>query len=171
MQMKFAHVLRASAALIVFGCSNAHSQVPVLVNAVLFYQSGVDRSGFARVGHDNIVVDPTIRRYTGMVAALGSPNAQGRLYSFKPAPVGPRSFPLSPNDLRGWRLTVLSGKRFSEVFRISANTESEITVTEDNGPIAGLDVNDVFIIESVDANGASMYGPSTSEAPAASPGV
>ena len=172
MQMKFAHVIWASVSLIVlFGCSIAHSQGGVLVDAMLFDRANVDRSGFVRVGHDNIVVDPTIRRYTGMVVALGSPNAQGRLYSFKPAPVGPRSFALSPNDLRGWRLTVLSGKRFSEVFRVSANTESEITVTEDNGPITGLAVNDVFIIESVDANGASMYGPPASSGAAAPPGV
>ena len=171
MQMKFVHVMRASAASIVFGCSIAHSHAAIVANAVLFDRSSVDRSGFARVGHDNIVVDPTIRRYTGMVIALGSPNAQGGLYSFKSAPMGPRSFPLSPNDLRGWRMTVLSGKRFSDVFRIRANTESEITVTEENGPITGLDVNDVFIIESIDANGASMYGPPTSAAPASSPGV
>src|SRR6185312_3742964 len=37
------------------------------------------RFGFIEVGHDNIVVDPTIRRYTGMVAALGTPAGDGKL--------------------------------------------------------------------------------------------
>jgi hypothetical protein len=45
---------------------------------------------------------------------------------------------------------------------VRGNTESEITVTADNGPIDGLGEHDVFIIESVDANGASMFGPAAS---------
>jgi hypothetical protein len=127
-----------------------------------------DRSGLIHVGHDNIVVDPSVRRYTGMVAALGTPNAKGQLFSFKPAPVGPRSFPLKQDDLRGWRLTVLAGKRFGEVFTVSGNTESEITVSAEKGPIDGMGEKDVFIIESVDANGVSMF-PSAAGASAAAP--
>jgi len=122
------------------------------------------------VAHDNIVVDPTVRRYAGMVAALGAADAQGKVCSFKTAPVGPRSFALAPDDLRGWRMTVLAGKRFGEVFTIGANTESEISVTADKGPVDGLAVNDVFIIESIDANGVSMFGPPPAAA-APSPGV
>jgi hypothetical protein len=118
-----------------------------------------ERFGFIKVGHDNIVVDPTIRRYTGMVAALGTPAGDGKVYSFTTAPVGPRSFALSPNDLRGWRLTVLSGNAFGHVFRVSGNTESVITVTNDQGGLDGLQVRDVFIIESIDANGMSMFAP------------
>jgi hypothetical protein len=164
--------LRASAACVLtLGCSIASSQVPFLSDAVPFDRGGLARSGFVRVGHDNIVVDPTVRRYTGMVAALGSPNARGKIYSFMPSPVGPRNFPLSPNDLRGWRLTVLSGKRFSQVFTVSTNTESEITVTADKGELDGLGVRDVFIIESVDADGVSMFGPAGSTSAPPSPGV
>jgi hypothetical protein len=123
-------------------------------------ESGVfDRSQLIHVGHDNIVVDPSVRRYSGMVAALGAPNAKGHVFSFKTAPLGPRSFPLKQDDLRGWRLTVLAGKRFGEVFTVSANTESEITVTPEKGPIDGMGEHDVFIIESVDAAGVSMFGP------------
>jgi hypothetical protein len=85
--------------------------------------------------------------------------------------VGPHSFDLSPNDLRGWRLTMLSGKRFSQVFTVTGNTESVITVTPDKGPIDGIDVRDVFIIESIDANGVSMFGPASGAASATAPGT
>jgi hypothetical protein len=127
-------------------------------------------AGFIRVGHDNIVVDPTVRRYTGMVAALGAPDADGKLYSFKPSPVGPRSFPLKPDDLRGWRLTVLAGKRFGQVFTVATNSESDITITADKGSIDGLGISDVFVIESVDAAGVSLYGATPGSTPAL-PGI
>jgi len=164
--------VQASAALVLaLCCSMASSQVRFLSGAVAVDRPGLARPGFIQVGHDNVVVDPTVRRYTGMVAALGSPGAEGKVYSFRPSPVGPRSFPLSPDDLRGWRLTMLSGQRFGQVFTVGTNTESEITVTADKGPIDGLDVRDVFIIESVDANGVSMFGPPDPASAAASPGV
>ena len=172
MKAKRLGVLASAAFVLTLGCSIASSQVFFLSDAVPFDRAGLARSGFVQVGHDNIVVDPTVRRYTGMVAALGSPNAQGKMCSFMPSPVGPHNFPLSPNDLlRGWRLTVLSGKRFGQVFTVSTNTESEITVTADKGALDGLGVRDVFIIESVDADGASMFGPADGASAAPSPGV
>jgi hypothetical protein len=164
-------VLASAAFVLTLGCAIASSQVLFLSDAVPFDRGGLARSGFIQVGHDNIVVDPTVRRYTGMVAALGSPNAQGKVYTFVPTPVGPRNFPLSPDDLRGWRLTVLSGKRFGQVFTVSTNTESEITVTADKGALDGLGERDVFIIESVDADGVSMFGPAGGASAAPSPGV
>jgi hypothetical protein len=133
--------------------------------------SGFDRAAFVHVGHEPIAPDPTIRRYTGMIAALGAPNAQGKVYTFTPSPVGPRNFPLSTNDLRGWRMTMLSGKRFGEVFRVSGNTTSEITVNADNGPLDGLDLRDVFVIESIDANGASMFAPPANAGAAPASGI
>jgi hypothetical protein len=73
--------------------------------------------------------------------------------------MGPRSFALSPNDLRGWRMTMLSGKRFSQVFTVAGNTQSVITVSADKGPLDGIAERDVFIIESIDKNGISMFAP------------
>ena len=136
---------------LLFGCAGARF--------LFASRPAIARSGFVRVGHEAIAPDPTIRRYTGMVAALGAPDAQGKRYAFKPSPLGPHNFPLSVNDLRGWRMTMLSGKRFGEVFRVRGNTESEITVTPDTGPIDDIDVSDLFVIESIDAAGASMFAP------------
>jgi len=149
-----------------FVCSAALATASLLADA-----SSFDRAGFVRVGHEPMAPDPTIRRYTGMVAALGPPDAQGKRYAFKPSPVGPRNFPLSANDLRGWRMTMLSGKRFGEVFRVGGNTESEITITADSGPIDGLDPRDLFIIESIDADGASMFAPAAGSGGVPAPGV
>jgi hypothetical protein len=101
------------------------------------------------VGHDNIEVDPALRRYTGMVIAVGKPDNEGRIYSFQAKPIGPRSSPPAPNELRGWRLTLLAGKRFASVFEVNGNTESEITVDPRDGPLNGLAVSDVFIIEEI----------------------
>ena len=171
MKAKRLGLLASAAFVLTLGCAIASSQVLFLSDAARFDRGGLARSGFIQVGHDNIVVDPTVRRYTGMVAALGSPNAQGKVYTFVPSPVGPRNFPLSPDELRGWRLNVLSGKRFGQVFTVSTNTESEITVTAEKGALDGLGERDVFIIESVDADGVSMFGPAGSTSAPPSPGV
>ena len=163
--------MRAGAGLVaLLAWSFAAAQVVVPLERPHF-PATLHRYGFIRTGHDNIVVDPTVRRYTGMVAELGTPGRDGKLYSFKTARVGPHSFDLSPNDLRGWRLTILSGKCFSQVFTVAGNTESVITVTPDKGPIDGIDVRDVFIIESIDANGVSMFGPASGAASATAPGT
>jgi hypothetical protein len=152
---------------LIFVCSMASTQAA----PSWFDRFGSDRGGVVRVGHEPMAPDPTIRRYTGVVAGLGPRDPEGKLYTFKLSPLGPRNFPLSRDDLRGWRMTMLSGRHFGEVFRVNGNTESEVTVHPDNGPIDGLDVRDVFIIESIDANGASMFAPPTSTGAAAAPGV
>jgi hypothetical protein len=167
----FAGIAASAGWALMFAASIASAQLVSSADYVLSGPALLPRSGFMRVGHDNIVVDPSVRRFTGMVSALGLPDAQGKLYTFKASPVGPRSFKLSPDDLRGWRMTVLSGKRFGQVFTVSGNTESEITVKADKGPVDGLDVRDVFIIESVDANGVSMFGPAVGASPSISPGT
>jgi hypothetical protein len=121
----------------------------------------------AHAGHEPMAPDPTLRRYTGKVTALGAPDAKGKVYAFTGAPVGPRNFPLATDDLRGWRMTVLSGKRFGGEFRIGGNTGTDIRVNAESGPLEGLAVNDVFVIESIDANGNSMFAtPPAATAPA-----
>jgi hypothetical protein len=156
---------------LMFACSMASPQAASRSPASWFDRLGFDRGGLVRVGHEPMAPDPTIRRYTGAVAALGPRDPEGKLYTFTLAPLGPRNFPLSRDDLRGWRMTMLSGRHFGEVFRVSSNTESQVTVRPDNGSIDGLDVRDVFIIESIDASGASMFAPKTGSGAAPSPGV
>src|SRR5256885_16167489 len=92
----------------------------------------------ALAGHDNIEVDPAFKRYAGLVTALGSPDPEGRIYSFQAVQGGPARAKYVPDELRGWRLTVLAGKRFAAVFEVQANTESEIPVMSLDGPLNGL---------------------------------
>ena len=106
------------------------------------------RDGLLRVGHEGLEVDRALKRYSGMVTALGEPDEQGRVYSFqvKPLPAGPA---YAPNELRGWRLTLLAGQRFASVFEVESNTESGITVTPQDGPLNGIAVRDLFVVEQI----------------------
>jgi hypothetical protein len=97
-------------------------------------------------GHDNIEIDPALKRSAGQVTALGPADDQGRIYSFqaKRLPAAPA---YAANELRGWRVTMLAGKRFSHAFEVDANTGTEITVSALDGPLNGVAVNDVFVVE------------------------
>ena len=148
----------------------AAGDAPFAANAVLS-ERALAKGSLIRVGHEAIAPDPTVRRYTGKVVALGSPDESGKSYTFKVAPVGPRNFPLTTDDLRAWRLTILSGKRFGEVFRVQGNTEAEVTVKREGDSIDGVAINDVFVIESIDENGASMFAPATNNNGSPGPGV
>ena len=102
----------------------------------------------ALAGHDNIDVDRSIRRHSGQVVALGQPNEHGRVYSFqlRRLPSGP---PFQPDELKGWRLTMLAGKRFANAFEVAGNGGLEITVSPLDGPLDGVAERDVFVVESV----------------------
>lgn len=100
----------------------------------------------ARTGHDPITVDPALKRYGGQVIALGPTDPEGRIYSMQVKRL-PSDAGYSPAELRGWRLTMLAGKRFSHAFEVQDNTATQITVTSADGPLNGIGVNDVFVIE------------------------
>jgi hypothetical protein len=104
--------------------------------------------GGAFAGHDLIEVDPALKRYSGQVMALGAPDAQGRIYSFtlRRLPAAP---PFTPDELRGWRLTMLAGKRFATAFEVAANSGLELTVSPLDGPLDGVAVKDVFVLENI----------------------
>ena len=102
----------------------------------------------AFAGHDNIPVDPALRRHAGQVTALGEPDAEGRVYSFRARRL-PAAPEFAPDELRGWRLTMLAGKRFAHEFEVQRNTGLEITVAPIDGPLNGIAVNDIFVIENV----------------------
>ena len=104
--------------------------------------------GAAFAGHDLIEVDPALKRYSGQVMALGAPDAQGRVYSFtlRRLPAAP---PFAPDELRGWRLTMLAGQRFATAFEVAGNSGLELTVTPLDGPLDGVAVKDVFVLENI----------------------
>src|SRR6185295_17176172 len=109
---------------------------------------------FAQAGHDDAVwIAPALTRLSGIITALGEPDAEGQIYSFRGAPIGPpastpKQYPAG--ELRGWRLTFLAGQRFSAAFEVQANTESEITVSRTDGPLNGIAVRDVFVVEEIE---------------------
>jgi hypothetical protein len=108
----------------------------------------------AQAGHDDAVwVAPALTRLAGMITALGEPDAEGRIYSFRGMPIGPpastpKEYP--PGELRGWRLTFLAGERLSAAFEVKSNTDSEITVSAVGGPLNGIAVRDVFVVEEIE---------------------
>ncbi len=104
-----------------------------------------------RVGHEPMDLGPAYRRYIGKVTALGGADEDGRIYSFQAMPVGPGVMAPAANELRGWRLTILAGKRFASAFEVKSNTATEITVAARDGPLNGLVISDVFIIEDIPA--------------------
>ena len=108
---------------------------------------------FRTVGHEPDI-NPALRRFTGIVVALGTPDAAGHVYTFRVAPIGPQAVAPLTDELRGWRLTVLAGKRFASVFRVQSNTATEVTVKATDGTLEatldGLAAGDVFVVEEID---------------------
>lgn len=123
-----------------------HSKVKLAAAAALMAWTW--GSGMAFAGHDGVEVDPALKRYAGQVTALGMPDEQGRIYSFqaKRLPAAPEYV---PDELRGWRLTMLAGKRFAQAFEVQRNTGLEISVSPVDGPLNGVAVNDVFVMENI----------------------
>ena len=122
-------------------------RLPVVIAVVLGF--GI---ACALAGHDDVKVDRAMKRYAGVITALGEPDAEGRLYSFRATPMGPAaSTPkaYAPGELRGWRLTFLAGKRFAAAFEIQANSASEITVGTLDGPLNGIAERDLFVVEDI----------------------
>jgi hypothetical protein len=99
-------------------------------------------------GHDDVKVNPAMKRYAGKITELAAPDAQGRVYAFRAARL-PATGGYPPGELKGWRLTVLSGKRFSAVFEVHSNSESEIVVTPLDGPLSDVAVDDLFVVEEI----------------------
>ena len=112
---------------------------------------------FIRTGHDNVVVNPALRRLTGVITAVGKPDARGHVVSFELAPLGPGMTAPEPKAMVGWRLTILAGKRFGSAYEIARNTASEVTVKD--GELDGIAVKDVFVIEEPDAAAAPAADP------------
>src|SRR5262245_18382075 len=96
---------------------------------------------FVWAGHDDVKVNPAMKRYAGKVTELVKP------YTFRAARMPDGSYP--PDEMKGWRLTFLSGKRFASVFEVQANTDAQIVVTRLDGPLTDVAVNDFFVVEEI----------------------
>lgn len=105
-------------------------------------------TSIALAGHDNVAVDPALKRYAGQITALGDADAKGDIYSFRAKRIRAET-QFERDELRGWRLTFLAGKRFSNVFEVRSNTGDEIVVTSAKGPLNGISVKDVFVLENI----------------------
>lgn len=106
--------------------------------------------GAAYAGHGDSDLYPAVRRVGGMITELGPADRDGNVYRFRARQVGPGApVRFVPEELRGWRLTLLAGNRFSEVFEVESNTDYEITVTRLKGPLNGIKLNDAFIAEEI----------------------
>ena len=91
-------------------------------------------------------VDPALKRYTGQITALGPADGRGDIYSFRAKRMYAET-PFGPDELRGWRLTILAGKRYGNVFEVRSNSGDEIFVSAAKGPLNGIKVKEVFVVE------------------------
>jgi hypothetical protein len=105
-------------------------------------------SSAALAGHDDLRVGPAMKRYAGKIIGLADPDPQGRVYGFRAEPL-PAGTKYTPGEMKGWRLTLLSGKRFSAVFEVQGNGAADVVVTPLDGPLTDVAVNDLFVIEQV----------------------
>jgi len=99
-------------------------------------------------GDDDVHADPALKRYTGQITALGAPDANGDIYSFRAKRLRAET-EFAPDELRGWRLIILAGKRYANVFEVRSNSGDEIFVTAAKGSLNGIAVKDVFVVENM----------------------
>jgi len=118
---------------------------PVAIAFVLALSALAVTAGVAVAGHDAFApVDAPIKRYSAIVTAIGAADKDGHVHSFT---TSNSDFRLG--ELRSWRLTFVSGELFGNSYQVAENDASIVTLTEDNGPIDGVSVGDLFLLEQV----------------------
>jgi hypothetical protein len=95
------------------------------------------------VGH-GLDVAPVVRRFTGTVAEVGEPNADGEVYSFR---INEGEF--AADEVQHWRLTFITGERFATAYQIRESSAEEITIFSLDGPLNGIAEGDLFFVENV----------------------
>ena len=103
--------------------------------------------------HSDIAFSPAVPRVGGQVTEIGAPVGNGGVYRFRARQVGPFYAPahFPPGVLRGWRLTFVGGKRFAKTFEVVSNTDHEFVVKAHDVPFDGVAVNDMFLVEDINA--------------------
>jgi hypothetical protein len=107
----------------------------------------------AYASHSDIAFSPAVPRLGGMVTEIGAPEGKGGVHRFRARQVGPFYAParFPPGELRGWRLTFVGGERFAQTFEVMSNTDHEFVVKALDGPLDGVAVNDMFLVEDINA--------------------
>lgn len=103
--------------------------------------------------HSDIAFSPAVPRLGGMVTEIGAPDGKDGVHRFRARQVGPFYAPpqFPPGALRGWRLTFVGGERFAKTFEVTSNTDYEFVVKALDGPLDGVAVNDMFLVEDIKA--------------------
>ena len=103
--------------------------------------------------HSDIAFSPAVPRLGGQVTEIGAPVGNGGVHRFRARQVGPYYAParFPPGELRGWRLTFVGGKRFAKTFEVVSNTDHEFVVKAHDVPFDGVAVNDMFLVEDINA--------------------
>jgi hypothetical protein len=99
--------------------------------------------------HSDIAFSPAVARLGGQVTEIGAPDGKSGFHRFRARQVGPYYAPahFPPGELRGWRLTFVGGERFAKTFEVMSNTDHEFVVKALDGPLDGVAVNDMFLVE------------------------
>jgi len=114
---------------------------PVAAGPLDIFGTAPSEARVILAGHDADVPE-VIPRYSGTVTAVG-PKEGERVASFKTSIT---DFEL--NEVKSWRLTILSGELLGTPFVVLANTADEIVVTEE-GSLDGLVPGDLFVVEQI----------------------
>ena len=103
--------------------------------------------------HSDIAFSPAVPRLGGQVTEIGAPVGNGGVHRFRARQVGPYYAParFPPGELRGWRLTFVGGERFAKTFEVMSNTDYEFVVKALDGPLDGVAVNDMFLVEDINS--------------------
>ena len=103
--------------------------------------------------HSDIAFSPAVPRLGGQVTEIGAPDGKGGVHRFRARQIGPSYAPahFPPGALRGWRLTFVGGERFAKTFEVMSNTDHEFVVKALDGPLDGVAVNDMFLVEDINA--------------------
>ena len=103
--------------------------------------------------HSDIAFSPAVPRLGGQVTEIGAPVGNGGVHRFRARQIGPSYAPerFPPGELRGWRLTFVGGKRFAKTFEVMSNTDYEFVVKALDGPLDGVAVNDMFLVEDINS--------------------
>lgn len=98
------------------------------------------KPGYA--GHDGEVAGQIVEGITGSVTAVGTPNAEGQIFTFTDA-----AKVFAANRVKGYRVTFTSGTLTGVAFDVSTNTATRLTVTGFDRPLNGIQVGDAYTMD------------------------